>query len=117
MLDGRLQASGMLARIANRGSYRPRWTAADRAMWDGVEEPTRRYWIGRGERYRDFAWPSLEPLYRDYQETGNRQRFEATYHRRRQAVTTFVLAEAFERRGRFIDPLLDAVNRLCDEPT
>jgi hypothetical protein len=86
-------------------------------MWDRVDEPTRRFWIERGERYCRFDWPPLEPLYRDYHETGSRQRFEPTYHRRRQAVTTFVLAEALEHRGRFIEPLLDAVNRLCDEPT
>src|SRR5262245_5811204 len=116
-LLGRLQAPGMLERIARVGSYRPRWTAADRTMWNRVDEPTRHFWIERGERYLGFDWPPLEPLYRDYHEAGSRQRFEPTYHRRRQAVTTFVLAEALEHRGRFIEPLLDALDRLCDEPT
>jgi len=113
----RLLSSETLERLAAPESYRPRWAAADRDLWDRVPEPTRDFWIARAERYREFSWPSLEPLYADFETTGNRQRFEAVYHRRRQVATTFVLAEALEHRGRFIEPLVDAVARIADEPT
>jgi hypothetical protein len=112
-----LRSRGLLASLAARGSYRPRWTARDRQFWDGGGEPLRQYWIARGERCLDFSWPSLEPMYADYQQTGNRLRFEAVYHKRRQVVTTLILAEAFENQGRFVQPLLDAIDRICDEPT
>jgi hypothetical protein len=113
----RLLSSETLERLAAPESYRPRWAAADRELWDRVPEPTRDFWIARAERYREFSWPSLEPLYADFETTGNRQRFEAVYHRRRQMATTFVLAEALEHRGRFIEPLVDAIARIADEPT
>jgi hypothetical protein len=113
----RLLSDEMLARLANPESYRPRWAAADRELWNRVPESTRDFWIARGERYREFSWPSLEPLYADFETTGNRQRFEAVYHRRRQVATTFVLAEALEHRGRFLEPLADAIARIADEPT
>ena len=116
MLLNRIQP-GALAGMAAPDSYRPNWTAADRRMWDRADERVQRYWIARGETYRDFAWLPLEPMYSDYQKTGNRQGFESGYHKRRQVVTTLVLAEAFEHRGRFIEPLLDAIDHVCDEPT
>ena len=107
----------MLTRLADPESYRPQWAATDREMWDRVPEATRDFWIARAERYREFSWPPLAPLYADFQTTGNRQRFEAVYHRRRQVATTFVLAEALEHRGRFLEPLADAIARISDEPS
>jgi len=113
----RLLSSEMLDRLADPKSYRPKWAATDREMWNRVPESTRDFWIARAERYREFSWPSLEPLYADFQTTGNRQRFEAVYHRRRQVATTFVLAEALEHSGRFVEPLIEAIVRISDEPT
>ena len=107
----------MLDRLAAPESYRPKWAAGDRDMWNRVPQSMKDFWIARAEHYRSFPWPSLEPLYADFQTTGNRQRFEAVYHRRRQVITTFVLAEALEHRGRFFGPLLDAIARVSDEPT
>jgi hypothetical protein len=113
----RLLSGGMLDRLADPESYRPKWAASDREMWNRVPDSVRDFWVARAERYRNFPWPPLEPLYADFQTTGNRQRFEAVYHRRRQVITTFVLAEALEHHGRFIEALLDAIVRVADEPT
>jgi hypothetical protein len=117
MLLKSLRHPGLHASLAAPDSYRPGWTARDRPFWNAGGESVSHYWIARGERYREFSWPSLEPLASDYEQTGNRQRFEAVYHKRRQVLTTLVLAEAFEHQGRFIEPLLDAMSRICDEPT
>jgi hypothetical protein len=117
MLLNLLRSGGIHATLAAPGSYQPRWTAGDRPFWDAAGDAVRGFWIARGERYVDFAWPSLDPMYSDYEQTGNRQRFEAMYHKRRQVATTLIFAEAFENQGRFIRPLLDAIDRLCDEPT
>jgi hypothetical protein len=117
MLLNLLGSPGMLETIAAPHSYRPRWTIGDRQLWDRIAEPTRRFWIARAERYLDFDWPPLEPMYSDYERTGVRTRFEALYHRRRQIAATFAFAELFENAGRFIAPLLDAMRRVCDEPT
>src|SRR5688572_17743381 len=100
MLVTALRKPGVHASLAAAGSYRPSWKASDRGFWNGVPSPVRDYWIARGERYREFEWPSLEPMYSDYERTGNRQRFEAVYHKRRQVLTTLLLAEAFEHQGR-----------------
>jgi hypothetical protein len=108
----------MLTRLADPESYRPQWAATDREMWDRVPEATRDFWIARAERYREFSWPPLAPLYADFQTTGNRQRFEAVYHRRRQVATTLCAGGgARASAGASSEPLADAIARISDEPS
>ena len=59
----------------------------------------------RGEMYLDYDWPPLTAeMYADYERTGQRGGFELPYHTRRQVISTLVLAEGFENRGRFVPP-------------
>jgi hypothetical protein len=98
--------------------YRPPVTVRDRAVWDGVDPEVRRYWIERGARHLDFAWPALSAeMYAEYARTGERAAYEAPYHRRRQAIATLLLAEGFENRGRFVGTLLEGLQRILEEPT
>jgi len=100
------------------GEYRPPFAVHDRAVWDRVDEEARRYWIRRGETYLDYDWPPLTAeMYADYERTGKRSAFELPYHTRRQVVSTLVLAEGFENRGRFVRPLIEGLELICREPT
>jgi hypothetical protein len=56
-------------------------------------------------------------MYAEYERTGKRGGYELPYHTRRQVMSTLVLAEGFENRGRFLPPLIDGLNLICEEPT
>ena len=54
-------------------------------------------------------------LYRDKFITGNRSRFEAQYNVRRDVAFQLTLAEIFEREGKYIDKIADAVWAMLEE--
>jgi len=98
--------------------YRPAVTLHDRSLWEGVDPAVRDYWITRARRYLDFDWPELtRELYDDYRRTGERRRFEAAYHKRRQVVATLLLGEGFENQGTFLAKISEGIAAICSEPT
>lgn len=120
MLLERLQVPGVLAALTRPGAYAPGWTAADRGFWGTAEPAVVDRWIARGERAAQAAlavWPPLAPLYGEYARTGQRVGFETAYFQRRQHLTGLAMAEALERRGRFMPALRSALRQLCDEPS
>lgn len=58
-----------------------------------------------------------DELYLDYSRTGNRERWQRVAFARRARVSTLVLAEAVENRGRFVGPLEETLRALCEERT
>ena len=60
---------------------------------------------------------SPDDLYLDYSKTGNRERWQKVAHLRRGRVPSFALAECLENRGRFLEPLEEAIRALCAERT
>lgn len=56
-------------------------------------------------------------LYRDYAKTSVRSRFERPHHRRRQMLFYMMLAEAYEREGRFVEKIADLVWAIMEEST
>jgi len=56
-------------------------------------------------------------LYRDYSKTTVRSRFERPHHRRRQILFISTLAEAYERKGRFVERIADLLWAIMEEST
>jgi len=56
-------------------------------------------------------------LYRDFFQTMVRSRFEGKYHRRRMMLLYMTLAEAYERKGRFVEKIADALWAILEETT
>jgi hypothetical protein len=56
-------------------------------------------------------------LYLDYSKTGNRDRCQKVLGAREDRLTTFTLAECLENRGRFLGPLTETIQGLCQERT
>ncbi len=76
------------------------------------------YMVKKAEKYLEEPIPFLPlSLYRDKYLTGVRSRFEAKHHRRRDMVFYMTLAEAYERKGRFVEKLADLVWAIMDEST
>lgn len=86
-----------------------------------LESGLKRYgakYIAAAEKDLETPYPMLNATqYMEYARIGNRSNFEGLYFRRRGMVTTFVLAELAEKKGRFTDRIIDGVWHIMEEST
>ncbi len=81
-----------------------------------IPEKVRQAHILEGENLMQTEWQPLPAsVLLDYVRNGNRSRFEALSFGRREKLANLVLAELFERKGRFMDQILNGVWAICEE--
>ncbi len=74
------------------------------------------YLVSRAEQYLEEPIPFLPlSLYRDFFITGVRSAFEAKHHRRRDMLYYLASAEAYERKGRFMERIADLIWAMLEE--
>ncbi len=89
--------------------------ASDRAFWEKVAYD-RKGIIQRAEAYLKMPIPELpDELYRDYEKTGQRYRYESPFFQRGSRAMDLALAECFEMKGRFIGPLRETLEAILSE--
>ena len=104
--------------IRDARSWRPFPRAEDRAAWSGLSGPLARQIQAKAEQWLPDPWPALPAsLYLQYARNGDRERFETPYFGRRSMLTTFLLAECLENRGRYLDRIADGIWMICEEST
>ncbi|MBQ7363847.1 MAG: heparinase II/III family protein [Clostridia bacterium] len=71
------------------------------------------------KRAEEFLAKELTPiplsLFRDKFLTGSRSRYEAVHHERRSMVLYMTLAEMYEKKGRFIEKIVDVIWAIMEE--
>ena len=88
----------------------------DRAFWDSL--PGQAGYVAAAEEYLKTAPPALPAsLYRTTYENGDRVGFETPYFLRRTVLTTLLLAECLENKGRFTDAVIDYIVLILEELT
>ena len=91
--------------------------SSDRAFWTSTPLSAKE-WREKAERYLAKPIPELtEELYRDFEKTGRRDRFEAVAWERLDRAATLGVAEALENQGRFIAPLRESIEAILNEPS
>ena len=93
--------------------------ANNRADWERLaRSPAFADQVVAAEKLARTADPALpDELFLDYSRTGNRDRCQRVMFERGERLTTFVLAECLENKGRFIQPLTNTIAALCSEKT
>lgn len=103
--------------------WRPFPPAEERAAWEALlaqplHQQRQTYLVKSAEALVGKAWPALPAtLYMEYVRTGNRSHYEQLYFKRRENLATLVLAECFERRGRFLDEIANGIWAISEEAT
>lgn len=108
---------GMLRGVLlSREAWRPYPTAARPDGLERVPAQVRQAYIAEGERLLDEPWPPLPAtVFLEYARTGDRSHYESLSFARRGRLANLVLAELFERQGRFLDRIADGVWAICEE--
>lgn len=96
--------------------FRPFPTASDRAAYEQLPEQLRKKLIAQGEACLGYAYPPIHATdFMAFKRTGNRVNFEDIYFGRRYALNSLVLAECIEKRGRFLDDIINGIFAVCEE--
>ncbi|MDO4949464.1 MAG: heparinase II/III family protein [Bacteroidales bacterium] len=84
---------------------------SDRAGWDALlDDDVKRQLIAAGEERLDYKWQHINATqYLEVERTGDRYVMQNTWSANSGSLSTFLLAELAEGKGRFLDQLIDAV--------
>lgn len=94
---------------------------ADKGTWetlrsDPLTAPAVESILETAADTREQPVPELPAsLFLEYERTGNRANYHAVEERRWRRLSTFALAECFEREGRYLDPVLDYAWSICEQ--
>lgn len=89
---------------------------ADRKAWQELPDDTRQSIMAGAASILNSPWVSLPATtFLDFARNGNRSRYEALNFERRGRLSTLVLAECFDGKGRFLDEIANGVWLICEE--
>ncbi len=99
---------------APTGAGRP---VSDREAWEALaRDRAFRDVVPQAERLLREPMPeATDELYLDFSQTGNRNRYQRVHGQRRSRLSTLVLAECLENRGRFLPAIEQTVLATCEE--
>ncbi|HKH62402.1 MAG TPA: heparinase II/III family protein [Flavitalea sp.] len=96
------------------------WTpfpkTSDRAGWAKADEAMMKANLKMAESYMSFTWPSI-PATKSLliERTGDRNEYQSASFEKRNVLGTLLLAEVYENKGRFVDPIINGVWSICEE--
>lgn len=97
-------------------NWKPFPTVSNPDGLDKIPKSVRTAHIHAGEKALDETWAPLPAsVFLEYVRIGNRSNFQALQFNRRQQLSTLVLAELFERKGRFLDQIVNGIWAVCEE--
>ena len=84
--------------------------------WDHLPAALKSAFLSAGEASLEAAYPSLPAtLAMEHYLNGNRTRFESIYWSKRTQLATAVMAECFERQGRYLEQIANGIWSIAEE--
>ena len=85
-------------------------------IWFKIPDSIRLVYINQAEMRIHDNWESLPAsLFMEYKQTGDRNRYQNVYFKKRSQLTTLAMGELLEGKGRFILPLINGILSTCEE--
>ena len=97
-------------------AYQPFPKLSDRAGWARADPEMMKATLQEAEKYLHYTWPTV-PASKSLliERNGNRSEYEAISFEKRRVLGTLLIAEIYENKGRFTDPIIDGVYSICEE--
>ncbi len=87
----------------------------DRAGWDNFLGDYKEVCIKQGEKKLNYQWQVIKATdYIEYERSGSRTIMENPFDENNKAISTLVMAELAEGKGRFIDQIINGVFHSCE---
>lgn len=97
-------------------NFTPFATIHSLPSWNSLDISLQEQLIALGEKYLDYQFPCLlATSFMNFTRTGNRTSYEETYFSKRRALNAVVMAECIEKKGRFLDCIINGIFSICEE--
>ena len=102
--------------LISQRSWIPFPKLVDRNGWLKADQDMMKANLQEAEKLLNYSWPSV-PATKSLliERNGNRSEYEAISFEKRRVLGTLLIAEIYENKGRFIDPIIDGVYSICEE--
>lgn len=116
LLSGKYTKEDFRKILIPQASWEPFPKLTNRTGWTKANQEIMKSYLTEAEKYINYNWPSI-PATKSLliERTGNRSEYEAISFEKRQVLGTLLLAEIYENKGRFIDPIINSVYSICEE--
>ncbi|MCW3091039.1 MAG: heparinase [Ferruginibacter sp.] len=116
LLSGKYNKEVFKKHLITKAEWTPFPKIIDRAGWAKADPEMMKANLDAAEKYIDYQWPSI-PATKSLliERTGDRNEYQNISFEKRIALGTLLLAEIYENKGRFIDPIINGVWSICEE--
>ena len=116
LLSGKYSIEKLQSIIVPQATWTPFPKLADRKGWAKADEAMMKAFLQKAETYGNYEWPSI-PATKSLliERTGDREEYQNISFKKREVLGTLLLAEIYENKGRFIDPIINGVWSVCEE--
>lgn len=116
LLSGKYNVEKLKEILIPQTQWTPFPKLNDREGWAKANEPMMKAFVQTAEKYIDYKWPSIPATSSLLIErTGDRDEYQKISFEKREVLGTLLLAEVYENKGRFIDPIINGVWSICEE--
>jgi len=116
LISGKYSIEKLQSIIVPQATWTPFPKLADRKGWAKADEAMMKAFLQKAETYGNYEWPSI-PATKSLliERTGDREEYQNISFKKREVLGTLLLAEIYENKGRFIDPIINGVWSVCEE--
>ncbi|SFE44328.1 Heparinase II/III-like protein [Chitinophaga sp. CF118] len=116
LLSGKYTAKQLSRLLIPQAKWEPFPHTNNRAGWTKADPVIGKAVIQKAEGYLNYEWPGI-PAVKSLLivRNGNRSEYQEISNKKRLVLGTLLLAEVYENKGRFIDPIINGVWSICEE--
>jgi len=116
LLSGKYSLEKLKTIIIPLANWKPFPLITNRGEWAKADESMMKAYLKKADTYINYEWPSI-PATKSLliERTGDREEYQSLSFKKREVLGTLLLAELYENKGRFIDPIINGVWNICEE--
>lgn len=116
LLSGKYTQQALKTVLVPQGEWKPFPKIDDRAGWARADQAMMQAYVKQAESLLNYDWPTI-PATKSLliARTGDRDQFQSISFKKREVLGTLLLAEIYENKGRFVDPIINGVWSICEE--
>lgn len=116
LLSGEYTLDQLKKVLIPQASWVPFPKLQDRSGWSKADQAMMQAYVKQAEGYLNYDWPYIPATTSLLIErTGDRDEYQTISFKKREVLGTLLLAEIYENKGRFLDPIINGVWSICEE--
>ena len=116
LLSGKYSTGELKTLFVTQVSWKPFPAISDREAWSKIDPQVMKNYLEQANEWIDYEWPYIPATHSLLiDRTGDRDTYQQVSFQKRTVLGTMILAEIYENKGRFIDPIINGIWSICEE--